>query len=147
MTLQIKLVPVDEVFINLCVIHWPDYEEEDYEEGEGEEEEPEGAAEKVTEDPRKEENSVDPEPTIKENDVEDDHRPEEEHPEPTSTTSAAPVADLCALNNGGCDHNCRFHEEEGQVECSCFAGFTLNAADGRTCQGESHSYLETDSGE
>lgn len=124
-----------------------DFEEEDYEEGEGEEEEPEVGTEKV---PRSEENIVGPQPENKEEQVEEHSQPEVKENVEVHSTTSAPIIDLCELNNGGCDHNCHFHREDGpsgRVECSCFAGFTLNAADGRSCQGESHSYLESDSQE
>lgn len=45
----------------------------------------------------------------------------------------------CELNNGGCDHSCVTAKDETgyeRIECSCYAGFTLNEADGRTCQGK-----------
>ena len=133
-----------------------DYEDEDYEEGE----ETEAEEEREGQPPRREENSV-----IDESETTGHHKEEEEQEvsektdteldphagekeSPTSTTTSSPVhvppphpVDLCLVGNGGCDHNCRFTTDDsssgGRVECSCFSGFELSPADGRTCHGES----------
>lgn len=72
------------------------------------------------------------------------HSVKEDPTTSTTTTTAAPqIIDLCQSGNGGCDHNCRFvaDDPQGFVECSCFAGFTLDPANGRTCHGESLLYF------
>ena len=41
--------------------------------------------------------------------------------------------DECALDNGGCDHECK--NKPGSFECSCKSGYTLGK-DGTTCTGK-----------
>lgn len=150
------------VEINCRYLSFTDYEDEDYEEGEENEgeEEPSEKPVEPTETTRREDNSVlveesepDVDPAKKDatesvEDVEEEDSnlvvekiDQEVQETTTSTTTRAPVIDLCQVGNGGCDHNCLFQIEdnnpEGRVECSCFSGFDLNTADGRTCYGES----------
>ena len=37
------------------------------------------------------------------------------------------VIDLCAVDNGGCDHECRHVDTGNDVICSCHAGYRLQA--------------------
>lgn len=147
-------------FNNNNLIDYDGEEEEDYEEGEeteAEEESPATPKSTAKETQGREENSVLEQEESKpdqsqggeeedgDEDEEDDNEVEKSEVHPVTTTTEAPVVDLCQVNNGGCDHNCRFSREDvdaqsrGLVECSCFAGFTLDSGDGRTCHGESQN--------
>lgn len=149
------------ITFNQNLIDYDGEEEEDYEEGEeteAEEESPATPKSTAKETQGREENSVLEQEESKpdqsqggeegedgEEDEEDDNEVEKSEVHPVTTTTEAPVVDLCQVNNGGCDHNCRFSREDvdpqsrGLVECSCFAGFTLDSGDGRTCHGESQN--------
>lgn len=145
----------------------PDYEEGDYEEGDETEAEEEEEKPSAAKEPSRESNSVlaqpeDNEPSHKENDPERNREEEEEeeqteedneipteetenrvenHHHHTTTSTSAPIVDLCQTENGGCDHKCQFirdpEDHAGRIECSCYPGFNLDEADGRTCHGES----------
>jgi len=64
--------------------------------------------------------------------------------EKSTTESAKPPRNLtrpCDADRGGCDHECQMvqHEEDPdnpRIQCSCYAGFTLDEYDGRRCHGK-----------
>lgn len=58
----------------------------------------------------------------------------------TQPTSSSNITLPCALDRGGCDHECQMvkydYDPEPIIQCSCYTGFTLDEHDGRRCHGE-----------